>query len=347
MKNITLIGIDLSKNVFEVRCENHTGRLVSRQTLSRNKLLPFIRELPSGSTIAMEACGGSHYWCREFIAIGFNALMMSPQFVAPYRKSQKNDVNDAEAICEASRRPNMRFVPLKTIEQLDLQMLHRIRERLMKQRTALMNQMRGLLIERGIAIPQGVASFRKAIVRIIQELGEQSILAFSVKQLWEEFHHLNEHVNEFSKKIEYEAKTNESCKLLDKLEGVGAMGCTALVAAIGNTKGFENGRSFSASLGMVPRQFSTGGKTVLGGITKVGDGYVRKILIHGARSVVRAAIQKNKTDPLSLWIRELHARCGMNRTAVALANKTARRAWAILAGKQPFAPPQRSERRAA
>ena len=347
MDNITLTGIDLSKNVFEVRCENHTGRLVSRCALSRNKLLAFVRELPNASTIAMEACGTSHYWGAEFVALGFKVLMISPQFVVPYRKSQKNDANDAEAICEAARRPNMRFVPLKSREQLDLQMLHRVRERLIKQRTALINQVRGLLLERGIAIPQGVASFRRAVAKTTQDIGEQSTIAFVVKESWEEFLRLNMRVNEFTKRIEHAARTNESCKLLDKLEGVGVMGCTALVAEIGVPKCFKNGRSFSASLGMVPRQFSTGGKPKLGGITKVGDGYVRKLLIHGARSVVRAAIQKNKADPLSLWIRELHQRCGMNRTAVALANKTARRAWAILAGRQPFAPPQRSEAQAA
>lgn len=347
MDNITLTGIDLSKDVFEVRCENHTGRLVKRQTLSRARLLAFIRELPVGSTIAMEACGSSHYWAAEFTSLGFEVLMISPQFVAPFRKSQKNDANDAQAICEAARRPNMRFVPLKTREQLDLQMLHRIRERLMKQRTALMNQARGLLLERGVAMPKGVSSFRRNVLKAIEESDGQSILAFSLRQLWEEFSRLDEQVRAFSKKIENAARTNESCRRIEHLDGVGMIGCTALVAEIGVPKSFQNGRNFAASLGMVPRQFSTGGKTKLGGITKIGDGYVRKILIHGARAAVRTAVVRKKTDPLSLWIRELHGRVGMNRAAVALANKTARRAWAILAGRQPYTAPSKPQAQAA
>jgi len=336
MDNITLTGIDLSKDVFEVRCENHAGRLVKRQTLRRTGLLAFIRELPAGSTIAMEACGSSHYWATEFKSLGFEVLMISPQFVAPFRKSQKNDANDAQAICEAARRPSMRFVPLKTREQLDLQMLHRIRERLMRQRTALMNQVRGLLLERGTAMPKGVSSFKRNVLKAIDESGEQSMLAFSLRHLWSEFLRLSEQVEAFSKQINSAARTNESCKLIKDLEGVGVIGCTALVAEIGAPNSFQNGRNFAASLGMVPRQFSTGGKTKLGGITKAGDGYLRKILIHGARAAVRAAVIRKKTDPLSLWIRNLHERNGMNRTAVALANKTARRAWAILAGRPPY-----------
>ena len=336
MDNISLTGIDLAKEVFEIRSENHAGRLVKRQRVGRARLLSVIKELPAGSTIAMEACASAHYWGREFEARGFKVLLIAPQFVTPFRKSQKNDSNDTEAICEAARRPGMRFVGLKSAEQLDLQMLHRIRERLIKQQTALVNQIRGLLLEHGITIPKGVGQFRSKARLLVTELGEQQLFGYTLLHLWAEFCALEKRVAEFTSRIKEEAKQNEACKQISALAGIGPISATAIVASMGkNPEVFRNGRGYAASLGLVPRQFSTGGKTRLGPITKSGDGYIRKLLVHGARTVVRHALAKEKTDALSLWIRALHGRSNTNTAAVALANKTARRLWAILAGKQP------------
>jgi len=338
VENVTLTGIDLSKDVFEVRMENHTGRLVQRKKVNRAGLVKTVSSLPSGSTVAMEACGSSHYWGKEFEKRGLKVLLIPPQHVVPFRKSQKNDVNDAEAICEAARRPRMRFVSLKTDEQQDLQSLHRVRSRLMRDRTALMNQLRGLLLDRGYSVPRGVARLKEMVTRLLGELPESSSLRVLVGELWSEFCDTDARCSKFTKLIEKSATKNESCKKVMELQGVGPLTATAVVAHVGHPKDYKNGRAFSASLGMVPRQFSSGGKVVLGRITKTGDSYLRSLLVHGARSVVQAAVRRKKQDATSLWVRSLHSRAGANRTAVALGNKTARRIWAILAGKtEPLA----------
>ena len=336
MENITLTGIDLSKSVFEVRSENHTGRLVRRGKMSREKLLKYVQQLPRGSTVVMEACGSAHFWARTFAGMGLKPKLIAPQFVSPFRKSQKNDRNDAEAICEAARRPGMRFVGIKNEEQLDMQALHRALERLITNRTALVNQLRNFLFERGVTIPLGVSQFKERMVDVLMQFGEHANFGFIIKQLWEEFCSCDARIQLFDKQIKSAARANEDCRKILKIAGVGEKGATALVAFIGKPESFKNGRCLAAALGLVPRQFSTGGKTVLGGITKAGDGYIRKLLVHGARSVVRFALQKEKTDAESLWIRKLHERRGANRTAVALANRIARHAWAILAGKSPI-----------
>lgn len=335
--NITLTGIDLSKEVFEVRSENHNGGLVRRATVSRKQLPRLLAQLPTGSRVAMEACGGSNYWARRCESLGLKAVLIAPQFVKPYRKSQKNDVNDAQAICEAARRPTMRFVPIKTEEQSELQMLHGVREQLIKFQTSLVNQTRALLFEHGITIPKTVSSFRSAIPELLEDpLSE--LFTFILKSLWERFCEIEKEVEKFTKKIASCAKSNEQCQQIIKLEGIGPITATAIVASMGSAKAYKNGRDYASSLGVVPRQFSTGGKSSLGGITKAGNGYVRKLLVHGARSVIRHSVNKKKNDHLSLWIRQLHARKGTNITSVALANKTARHVWAVLAGKTPLEP---------
>lgn len=338
MKNITLTAIDTSKHVFTVRCENHTGRLVSRKNLRREALLPFLRQLPKGSQVVMEACGGSHHlsWvCQE---LGLEAKMISPQFVSPFRMSQKNDTNDCDAIATAARQPNMRFVSAKSTEQLEIQMLHRTRERHMKFRTALINQMRGFLTEFGFVFPQGVAPFMKGVQKLITELPASRILTRSLQSNFSELLMLNTLIEEIDREIQQVTKDTPMCKELMKLRAVGVMTATAMVSSVGNPRDFKNGRNFAASLGLVPRQHSTGGKPKLGAITKCGDGYLRKLLVHGARSVVSYAVSKKKTDPLSLWIRQRYEEHGANHAAVALANKTARHIWGVLAGKQPFTP---------
>lgn len=333
--NITLTGIDLSKEVFEVRSENHNGGLVRRGMVYRKKLRKVISQLPKGSTIAMEACASAHYWGREFEALGFKVLLIPPQFVTPFRKSQKNDTNDAEAICEAARRPSMRFVPVKSEDDLDMQMLHGVREQFKKQQTALINQLRAILYEHGIVIAKSVSQFRKKVPLLLEEEGGSSRFKYLIRTLWNEFCQLEETLKNLTKEVSKHARTNEKCKLILKLEGIGAISASALVAMKGDVSSYKNGRNYSSSLGMVPKQFTTGGKVRLGRITKCGSSYLRQLLIHGARSVVKVAVKKKKTDHLSLWIRKLHAQKGTNRTAVALANKNARRVWAILSGKTP------------
>lgn len=335
MNNVTLSGIDLSKSVFEIRSENHAGRLVLRKKLSREGLLKYLSQLPAGSTVAMEACGSAHFWAKTVLEKGLKPLMIAPQFVTPFRKSQKNDKNDAEAICEAARRPGMRFVGIKNEEQLDMQALHRARERLIRNRTALVNQLRGLLFERGFTAPLGVAQFRKKMIEAMEQCGEQSIFGALIRQLWEEFCSQEAGIKVLDKQIRDLARTSADCRKILGIPGIGDMTATALVAFIGKAENFKNGRCLSAAIGIVPKQFSTGGKTTLGGITKSGNAYIRKLLIHGARTVVRYALLKERTDPQSLWIRTLQERRGTNRAAVALANKTARHVWAILAGKAP------------
>ena len=339
MDNITLTGIDLSKSVFEVRSENHAGRLLRRAVVSRKKLMEVISQLPQGSEIAMEACGSSHYWHRRFSEIGLKAKLISPQYVTPFRKSQKNDKNDAEAICEAARRPNMRFVAAKTKEQLEMQALHRIRERLVKHRTALINQVRGLLLEEGIEINRSVSQFKKRIPELIQDRKDDSLSSFILNELWREFLEGESRLKDFTDKITKVARNNSQCRRIMNEDGVGPIIATAVVAHMGSARNFKNGRCYAASLGLVPRQFSTGGVTKLGSITKRGDRYIRKLLVHGARSVVRYARLNETPDQKSLWIRELYKRCGYNRTAVALANKLARQLWAILANKEPIQKP--------
>lgn len=336
MENITLTGIDLSKESFELCCENHTGRVVKRGSLRRGALIKVLYSLPKGSTVAMEACGSAHYWGHECRKLGLNVKLIAPQHVTPFRMAQKNDRNDAQAICRAAREPAMRCVGIKSFEQLDLQTLHRVRERLVKQHTALMNQIRGLLLERGIPIAQGKAAFRRKVRELVVTFGTGNTMGFILSELWEEFLALDKRLAAFTRQLGTIARVNQQCRLVSALEGVGPITATAVVASIGDVRAFKNGRGFAAATGLVPRQNTTGGKVRLGSITKRGNGYLRKLLVHGARNVVRYAVQKEKDDPKSLWIRNLYQRCGANRTAVALANKTARQLWGVLAGKQPI-----------
>ncbi|NDC38282.1 MAG: IS110 family transposase [Proteobacteria bacterium] len=336
MGHVTLTGIDLSKESFEICCENHAGTVVKRRSVRRGGLIEALYSLPQGSVVAMEACGSAHYWGQECCKLGLEVKLIAPQHVTPFRMAQKNDRNDAQAICRAAREPGLRRVPLKNREQLDLQTLHRVRERLVKQHTALMNQVRGILLERGITIPQGKGAFRSKVQELVIIFGTTNQLGFILSELWEEFLAVEKRVAAFTKRLIQMARVNEQCKLISALPGVGPITATALVAAIADVSAFRNGRAFAAALRLVPRQHTTGGRTRLGSITKQGNGYLRKLLVHGARSVVRYAVLKQREDRKSLWIRNLHQRGGTNRTSVGLANKTARQAWAILAGKQPL-----------
>jgi transposase len=268
--------------------------------------------------------------------MGLEAKMVSPQFVTPFRMSQKNDNNDADAISVAAKQVGMRFVSPKSDEQLEIQMLHRTRERYMKTRTALINQTRGFLTEVGIVFPKGVSAFMKGAQRLLATLEQPRVLSRLLQALLSELLMVNQLIEELNEELNRVAKSNPLCRELQKLQAVGVMTSSAVVCAMGNPKDFKNGRNFAASLGLVPRQHSTGGRQKLGSITKCGDGYLRKLLVHGARSVVYHTVRQQKNDPLSLWIRKLYEHHGVNHTAVALANKTARRMWGVLAGKKPL-----------
>ncbi len=327
--HIKTLGIDLAKNVFQLHGVDETGKAVLRKRLSRTKLAEFMVNLPP-CLIGLEACGSAHYWARKFEAMGHTVKLMAPQFVKPYIKSNKNDAKDAEGICEAVTRPTMRFVSLKQVEQQDIQMLHRIRSQLVKQRTALANQIRGLLAEYGIIIPKGINHVNKQIPEILED-GENELTTLTremFSDLYENSKLLEEKVNAYTKKIELLAKTNEKCQRICKIEGVGPLTATAVVAAVGDASVFKNGREMAAWLGLVPKQHSSGDRTQLLGISKRGDKYIRTLLIHGGRSVTRVCT--TKTDARSLWVADKKERCGENKTAVAVANKNARIIWALL-----------------
>jgi transposase len=278
----------------------------------------------------MEACSSAQYWAREFQKLGHTVKLISPQFVKPYVKGNKNDSRDAEAICEAVTRPHMRFVPLKTVESQDIQAIHRMRSRLIKERTALVNQIRGLLAERGIVIAQGITRLRKQLPIIMEDLGnELTPLSREVmRELYEQLVALDERVTRADHLVRRVFNENPQCQKLAQIEGVGPVVATALLAAVGDARVFTNGRHLAAWLGLVPRQHSTGGKECLLGISKRGDRYLRALLIHGARATVHRA--RGKTDVRSRWIMSLEQRRGKNIATVAIANKNARIAWALL-----------------
>jgi transposase len=328
MSNIKVVGIDLAKNIFQVHGDDSKGKPVLRKRLSREKLIEFMAQLPP-CLVGLEACGGAHYWARTFQAMGHTVKIMAAQFVKPYVKSNKTDRNDAEAIAEAVTRPKMRFVPIKTTEQQDILLLHRARELVMKQRIAQVNQIRCFLAEYGIVIAKGVQNLK--IVRTIIEANQDklSIMAQdTLIRICELLKLYETEVEHYDKRIEQTAKENAQCQAIMKIEGVGSLTASAIVATISDVNTFKNGREVSAWLGLVPKQYSSGNKVYLGSITKRGDCYIRKLLVHGARSVVNLA--GNKIDRRSVWIADKKERLGYNKAAVALANKNARIIWAIL-----------------
>ncbi len=335
MAIVTTIGLDLAKNVFQVHGVDNQGNDVLKKKVSRNKVLDFFVNLPP-CIVGLEACGGAHYWANEISKFGHNVRQMPPQYVKPYVKTNKNDANDAEAICEAVSRPNMRFVHTKNVEQLDIQAVHRIRSRLVGNRTALANQVRGLLLEVGIALPQGILHLRKQLPRICENLDERlTYLEIDyLSDIYTELVELDEKINKYESIITAFCHQSELCKRIIKIPGVGPLTATAIVAAVGDARNFKNGREFSASLGLVPRQHSSGGKTQLQGISKRGDTYLRMLLIHGARTVVRHSITKQ--DVNSQWIQGVVARRGIHRAIAAQANKTARKVWAVLAKNEEY-----------
>lgn len=334
---ITRIGIDLAKHVFQIHGVDRAGmKRVSRQ-LKRAQMMAYFQKLEP-CLIGMEACASAHHWARTLMSMGHTVRLIAPQFVKPYVKGNKNDANDAEAICEAVSRPNMRFVPIKTVEQQDIQALHRIRSELVHQRTAKVNQIRGLLAEYGLAVAQGVANLRGALPCLLEDAGNGLRREFRVllMGLREDLVYLDERIKRQDEAIVRLAQENAEARRLMQLRGVGPITATALVASLGSGKQFKRGRDASAWVGIVPGQHSSGGKDKLLGISKRGDVYLRTLLIHGARSVVKTC--KNKDDALSRWVQRLCSRRNKNVAAVALANKTMRMAWAMLTSGADYDP---------
>jgi transposase len=336
---IRTIGIDLGKTTFHVVGIDEHGKIALKKRFSRAQLLAHTANLPC-CLIGMEACCGAHHLGRLLTQQGHQVRLIPPQFVKPFVKSNKNDFLDAEAIAEAVQRPSMRFVPIKTTEQLDLQALHRIRDRLISRRTSVINQIRAFLLERGIVVRQGRTHIRRHLPAILEDAGNHLSprMRHSLEQLWLEWRGLEAQIEGVTAEIESIADADPACQRLRAVPGVGALVSTALIAAIGNGSAFCRGRDFAAWLGVVPRQFSTGGKPRLLGISKRGNTYLRKLLIHGARSVVNHLDRTR--HPLGNWMNQLEARARRNVLVVAVANKIARIAWAVLARGESYRLPQ-------
>src|SRR6201993_1603528 len=334
---IHTIGIDLAKTIFHLVGVNARGEVVVRKKCSRNQLLRFTSNLRV-SLIGMEACGGSHFLGRALREQGHEVRLVPAQYVKPYVKTNKSDYIDAEAIAEAVGRPTMRFVPIKTDDQLDLQSLHRVRERWVMRRTSVVNQIRGLLLERGITLRKGRCHFDAALSRILED-GTSKLsgaLRLLLAQLKLELDQLPMRLEEADALIQKAAQESEVCRRLDAIPGIGPLTATALVAAIGNGAAFRKGREFAAWVGLVPREHSTGGKQKLLGISKRGNSYLRRLFVQGARAVLK---QRTKQAPgLKAWLEQLTSRTHYNVAGVALANRMARMAWAVLATGEAYRP---------
>jgi transposase len=333
--DITTVGIDLAKNVFQVHGVDGRGKVVLRKQLRRGQVAEFFVKL-APCRIGMEACASSHHWGRTLERYGHTVRLMAPQFVKPYVKANKNDVADAEAICEAVSRPNMRFVPIKSIEQQGILSVHRVRHGFVKARTAQANQIRGLLGEFGLVIPKGIWHVAERVPTLLEDASNELPLAFRqlIDRLTQHLKDLDQQVRELERQIIAWHRSSELSRKLEKIPGIGPLAATALVASIADARSFDNGRQVSAWLGLVPRQNSSGGKATLLGISKRGDVYLRTLLIHGARSAILAA--RRKTQNTNVWLANLLTRRHPNIAAVALANKNARTAWALLAHGREF-----------
>jgi transposase len=332
----TLIGIDVAKSVLHLVAMNSQGQVIWRKALPRRRVLDFLAQLRP-ATVAMEACATAHYWGREIQQLGHQVRLIHPAFVVPFRKSGKNDFNDAEAICEASCRPMMRFVELKTIAQQDMQSIHRARRLLIKQRTQAANHLRGLLAEYGITVRRSISALRREATELAAEPERlSSTMQLVVYNNLEQLRLLDQQLIQLDRQIAQMCRTDERSRRLAEVTGVGALTATAMVAKVGNARQFPNGRALAAYLGLVPRQNSTGGKTVLLGITKKGDRYLRTLLIHGARAALQVAPRHD--DRRSRWALQLRAKSGPNVAAVALANKNARVMWKLLTTGEHFRP---------
>lgn len=333
------IGIDLGKTIFHLVGLNPGGEVVVRKKFSRAQLLRFTANRHV-QLIGMEACGGAHFLGRALREQGHEVRLIPAHYVKPYVKTNKSDYIDAEAIAEAVGRPTMRFVPIKSDDQLDMQSLHRVRERWVMRRTAVVNQIRGLLLERGITVRKGRCHLDAALPAILEDAAGKlsATVRLLLAQLKLELDQLATRLEESDALIQLTARESEVCRRLDAIPGIGPLTATALIAAIGNGAAFRQGREFAAWLGLVPREHSTGGKQKLLGISKRGNTYLRKLFVHGARAVLQHS--STQSAGLSAWLGQLTLRAHHNVVCVALANKLARIAWAVLATGQTYRPPE-------
>lgn len=336
---LTTIGIDLAKSVFQVHGTDDKGRAVLKKQLKRAQMAAFFANLPP-CRIGLEACGSAHYWARKLQALGHTVQLIAPQYVKPFVKRNKNDAADAAAICEAVTRPDMPTVPIKNAEQQAILSVHRARQGFVKARTAQANQIRGLLAEYGIVLPQGIGHVVRRVPGIIED-GENDLpgsFRLLIGRLVDHLRELDRQVGELEAAIQSWHRQNTASQKLARVPGIGPLTASAMAASIGDARNFKNGRQLAAWLGIVPRQHSTGGKPTLLGISKRGDAYLRTLLIHGARAVIRRAEHKPEADP---WLRQLLARRNTNVAAVALANRNARTIWALLAHDREYQPDYR------
>lgn len=328
MGEITLVSIDTAKTVFQVVCWDGQGEVVVQRRLGRAALSRFM-ERQAPTRVVMEACGGAHHWGRVFQGQGHRVQLLAAKFVQPYRRGQKNDYQDALAIGLAARSGQMRYVGVKSAEQQAVEGLHRLRSGTQQQYVAVGNRLRGLLAEHGQVFGQGPAALRRGVRQVLAEGSLPAVLAEAVGEQLQELERLAEQVQRQHKRIESTLRACPAGQALQReLSGVGPLTASALVCKVADPRSYASGRQFAAALGLVPRQHSSGGKTKLGGLSKTGDRYVRMLLIHGARAVLRHLGQKQ--DAQSLWLRGLVARRGFNVACVALAHRNARQAWAVM-----------------
>lgn len=347
MREITGVGIDLAKQVIQVHAVDASGHPVERRALQRHKFLDWCARLPVDCLLVMEACTSAHHWARQLVKMGRKVKLIAPHLAAPYRvqgRRGKNDANDAAAIWEAACRPGMHFVPVKTVEQQAVLAVHTTRSGLMGERTALINRMRALLAEFGIVLPVGVAKLRERLPLVLEDAsnelaGRTRALLVSQMQHWRQ---LDELIGQCDREIAQHARSDPKAQQVQQLLGIGPLGASALVATVGDFAQFANGRQFACWLGLTPSQNSSGGKARLGSITKQGDGYLRMLLVQGAKSVVH--LGKPRDSRLWRWVQALKERSGWQKAAVALAAKNARIVWAMLARGKPFEPDHLSVR---
>lgn len=336
MQQVTLLGIDLAKRVFQVCGLDRRGEVMFNRNVSRARLEAFIQQYPE-ATVAMEACSGSNYWGRRFQTLGHRTLLIPPQHVKPFVKGNKNDRNDALAICEASQRPGIRFVAPRTLEQTEVLMAHRVRDRLVRGRTQLINQIRGLLNEFGVVLPQGRSRLHERLPAVLED-PDNELTADAremVGELLQEFLGLEARIKTLDRRIRRQARQQPVAQRLLGVHGVGPMTSSAAWAVLGDGEAFRSGRHFAANLGLVPSQHSSGGRQKLGAITKRGNRYLRFLLIQGAHSVVTTA-HRHPEDRLSRWALKVLARRGRQKAVVAVANKLARILWALVAHHRPY-----------
>ena len=331
---ITTIGIDLAKNVLQIHGADANGKPVLRKQLKRSEVMKYFANLEP-CVIGMEACGSAHYWARQLQSLGHEVRLISPQFVKPYVKSNKHDIADAEAICEAVSRPTMRFVPIKNVEQQAMLSLHRAREGFVGDRTATANRIRGLMAEFGLVIPQGIGHVRSKVPELIEDATNElpGMFRALIDQLLDHLKWLDQQIEAIEIQIKTWHKNNTDSQRLAEIPGIGPIIATALIATIGHARNFKSGRELAAWIGLVPKQHSTGGKQTLLGIIKRGDAYLRRLLVHGARSM---AYYARKRADLDSWLYKLIARKNLNVAAAAQAHKTARIVWAVLAHGREF-----------